>query len=310
MSRLLLGVLAIATMVLIFAPATAQDLDTLKRIKTTETIVVGYRDVSSPFSYVNDKKEPIGYSIDICTKIIDAIRSTQQLPRLTVKWVLVTGASRIPMVANGTVDIECGSTTNTLERQQQVAFSVTTFVAATRLAYKKSEKVKSLADLKGKVVVAVAGTTNLRQINLVNVKRQLGMKIAPVKDNATAFAMVQRGEAAAFGTDDILLYDMIANSAAPGDYEISDDALSVEPYGIMMRKNDAGLKQLADDTLRGLFKSGEISKIYGKWFLSPIPPRNVVLNALMSETLKKVIAEPTDSALPSDYSADEFFKSN
>ena len=297
-------------MVLIAAtdPAKAQEFDTFKRMKATETIIVGYRDVSSPFSYLDSNKEPIGYSIDLCLKIVDAIRTSQQLPRLAVKWTMVTRAARIPMVANGTVDIECGSTTNTVERQQQVGFANTTFVAATRLAFKKSAKIKSLEDLKGKLVVAVAGTTNLKQINAVNLKRKLQMKVAPVKDNAKAFEMVQSGEAVAFGTDDILLYDMIANSAAPGDYEVSVDPLSVEPYGIMLRKDDAAMKKVADDTLNALFKSGEINKIYSKWFLSPIPPKNIVLHAAMSDALKKAIAEPKSSALPSDYSSDEFFK--
>ena len=294
----------------IMAPAKSQELDTLKRIKATETIIIGYRDSTSPFSFLDDKKKPVGYSIDLCLKIVDALRTELQLPRLAVKWTVVTSAMRIPLVANGTIDIECGSTTNSLERQQQVSFVVTTFVAATRLAYKKSAAIKSLDDLKGKMIVVVAGTTNLRHINAVNAKRHLQIKVAPVKDNSTGFAMLASGEAAAFGSDDILLYDLIANSGSPADYDISGELLSVEPYGIMLRKNDPVFKQLADDIVRGLFKSGEIMKIYGKWFLSPIPPHNVVLNAPMSDALKKVIAAPTDSALPGDYSSDEFFQTN
>ncbi len=288
--------------------ADAQELDTLKRIKETETITIGYRDIASPFSYLNEKKQPIGYSIDLCLKIVDAIRVQRQMPRLDIKWKLVTGASRIPLVANGTVDIECGSTTNSIEREQQVAFADTTYVASTRLAYKKDSHIKSLKDLSGKLVVAVAGTTNLKEINDVNAKRHLQMKIAPVKDNAKAFAMVQNGEAAAFGTDDILLYDLIANAASPNDYDVSKQPLSIEPYGIMLRKNDPEFKKLADATITDLFKSGEIKKIYGKWFLSPIPPNNIVLNIPISDALNRAFMQPTDSPLPSDYSEDDFFK--
>eukprot|EP01037_Dinobryon_pediforme_P006580 gene6580-6649_t len=289
------------------SPVSAQETDTLKRIRATETIIVGYRDVSSPFSYLNDRKEPIGYSIDLCMKIVEAVKTQLQMPRLNVKYTVVTSALRIPMVANGTVDLECGSTTNTLERQAQVAFVNTTFVAATRLVTRKSSGIARLADLKGKLVAAVAGTTNLKRIGEVNAKRQLQMKIAPVKDNAKAFAMMEAGEAAAFGTDDILLYDMIANSKSPADFVVSKEPLSVEPYGIVLRKDDPAFKTLANQTIEAVFKSGEIKKIYAKWFNSPIPPNNIVLKADMSEALLKVIAQPTDSALPSDYSDDSFF---
>jgi glutamate/aspartate transport system substrate-binding protein len=156
-------------------------------------------------------------------------------------------------------------------------------------------------DLKDKTVVAVAGTTNLRQITEVNSRRGLRMTIVPAKHHNDAFAMVEKGEAAAFASDDILLYGMIANSASPADYAVSNDALSVEPYGIMVRKDDKGLKKVADDAIRALFKSGEINKIYGKWFSPPIPPKNITMNAPMSDALRKVIAKPTDSGNPSDY---------
>ena len=289
-------------------PALGQDGDTLKKIKATQTITIGHRDASSPFSYQVDKGQAVGYSIDLCMKVVEAIRTATQSPGIAVKWQLVTGASRIPMVANGTVDIECGSTTNTLERQQQVSFIVTTFVAATRLAMKKSANFKSMDELKGKTIVATAGTTNLRHITTLNTKRGLGMTIVPAKENKLAFAMVETGEAFAFATDDILLYDMIANSSAPADYVVAGDQLSIEPYGMMVRKDDPAFKQLADDTFRALFKSGEIQKIYGKWFQSPIAPKNIVLNAPPSDALKKAFAEPTDSALAVTYSNDAFFK--
>lgn len=289
------------TILAVTAPASSQELNTLKKINTTNSITIGHRDVSMPFSYLDDKKQPIGYAIDLCMKVVDAIKTTQKLKQLEVKLHPVSAATRIPLVANGTVDIECGATTNTIERQQQVSFAVTTFVAATRLMWKKNSNFKSLNDLKGKRVVAVAGTTNLRQINDINTKRSLGMTVLPVKHHNDAFAMIEKGEAAAFGSDDILLYGLIADSKSPTDYVVSSDGLSVEPYGIMMRKDDQTFKKVVDDAIRALFKSGEIQKIYAKWFLSPIPPKKITLNAPMSEVLKKVIAKPTDSGNPSDY---------
>ncbi len=232
--------------------ARAQDGDTLKKIKATQTITIGYRDASSPFSYVGEKGQAVGYSVDLCLRIVDTVRATLQSPGIAVKWQAVSGASRIPLVANGTVDLECGSTTNTIERQQQVSFLVTTFVAATRFAMKRSANFRSLDDLKGKTVTAVAGTTNLRHITALNTKRALGMTIVPAKDNKAAFAMVEKGTAVAFATDDILLYDMVANSAALGDYAVVGDPLSIEPYGIMVRKDDAAFKQVGDDALRAV----------------------------------------------------------
>jgi glutamate/aspartate transport system substrate-binding protein len=279
----------------------AQETDTLKKIKASNTLVIGHRDVSVPFSFLDDKQQPIGYSIDLCLKIVEAIRTTQKLPKLQVKMQAVTAATRIPLIANGTIDMECGATTNTVERQQQVSFVVTTFVAATRLASKKSANFKSLNDLKGKTLVAVAGTTNLRQITELNGQRGLGMTLVPAKHHNDAFAMLEKGEAVAFASDDILLYGIIAGSSTPDSFVVSNESLSVEPYGIMLRRDDKAFKKVADDAIRALFKSGEIQKIYAKWFTTPIPPKNISLNAPMSEVLKKVIAKPTDSGIAADY---------
>jgi glutamate/aspartate transport system substrate-binding protein len=283
------------------APADGQELDTLKKIKATNAITIGHRDVSMPFSYFDDKQQPIGYSIDLCMRIVDAVKTAQKLSRLDVKLRAVSAATRIPLLANGTVDIECGVTTNTIERQQQVSFVVTTFVAATRLGWKKRSNFNSLNDLKEKTIVAVAGTTNLRQITEISSQRGLRMTIVPANHHNDAFAMLEKGEVAAFASDDILLYGMIANSASPAGYAVSNDALSVEPYGIMVRKDDRALKKIADDTIRALFRSGEIDRIYAKWFLSPIPPKGITLNAPMSDALMKAIAKPTDSGNPNDY---------
>lgn len=281
--------------------AVAQDMDTLRKIKATNTIVVGHRDASVPFSFLGDKGQPIGYSIDICMKIIDAIKVSQKLPKLDVKFALVSTATRIPKTANGTIDLECGSSTNDVERHQQVSFLLTTFVTTSRVAWKKNSNFKSMNDLKGKTVAAAAGTNNLKEITAVNQQRQLGMTVMPTKNHQDAFAMLEKGDAAAFATDDILMYGTIAESASPAAYVVGSEVLSTKPKAIMVRKDDPAFKKAADDAIRALYKSGEIQKIYAKWFLSPIPPKSVILNVPMSESLKKAIAKPTDSGISSDY---------
>ena len=282
-------------------PAGAQDLDTLKKIKATGIITMGVRDAAVPFSYNDHMRLPVGYSIDLCMRVIDSIKISQDLPKLDVKMRLVNPAIRIPLVANGTVDIECGSTTNTIERQQQVAFLPTTFVAATRFAFKKTSNIKSMDDLKGKTVTAATGTTNLRQITEINTQRGLRMTIVPAKTTADGFAMLEKGDVLAFASDDILLYGMISNAGKPADFAVTDEPLSVEPYGIMIRKDDPVFKQVAGDAIRVLFKSGEIENIYAKWFIAPIAPKNTPLNAPMSAALKRAIATPIDSGNPTDY---------
>jgi glutamate/aspartate transport system substrate-binding protein len=284
------------------APAMAQELTgTLKKIKESGSITIGHRDASVPFSYLDDKQQPIGYSMDLCAKIVDAVKAELKMPNLQVKLNPVTSATRIPLLANGTIDMECGSTTNNLDRQKQVSYVVTTFVTANRILAKKSAKIGKLDDLKGKTVVSTSGTTNLKQITELNASKNLGLNILTAKDHAESFLMVETDRAAAFVMDDILLYSLAAGSKTPADYTVSSDALSVEPYGIMVRKDDPAFKKVADAAITGLFKSGEINKIYAKWFQSVIPPKNINLNLPMSDQLKKVIAKPTDSGDPAAY---------
>jgi glutamate/aspartate transport system substrate-binding protein len=280
--------------------AAAQD-GTLKKIKDGGSITVGHRDASVPFSYYDDKQRPVGYALEICLKVVDAVKAQLKMPKLEVKYQLVTSANRIPLIANGTVDIECGSTTNNLERQQQVSFATTHFVTANRFVAKKSSKVKTIADLKGKTVVSTAGTTNIKQITAMNAEKNLGMNIVSANGHAEAFLMVETGRAVAFFMDDILLYSLVANAKNPKDFMISGEAYSVEPYGIMVRKGDAEFKKLVDDTINDLYKSGKINPIYAKWFQKAIPPKGVNLNVPMSAQLKKVIASPTDSGDPKTY---------
>jgi glutamate/aspartate transport system substrate-binding protein len=286
----------------IVANAGAQTLTgTLKKIKDSGTITVGHRDASVPFSYYDDKQQPVGYAMDLCAKIVDGIKAELKLPALQVKYQLVTSANRIPLMANGTIDLECGSTTNNLDRQNQVGFTITHFVTANRFVAKKSANLKKLDDLKGKTVVSTAGTTNITQITELNASRNLGMNIMSANGHAEAFLMVETGRAAAFVMDDILLYSLAATSKAPGDYAISDEALSVEPYGIMVRKDDPAYKKVVDAAMTNLYKSGQITAIYDKWFLKPIPPKGINLNVPMSDRFKKVIAKPTDSGDPAVY---------
>jgi glutamate/aspartate transport system substrate-binding protein len=294
MKRALTLLTGIAAAWALALPAAAQE-GTLKKIKDSGSITVGHRDASVPFSYYDDKQRPVGYAMDLCNRIVEAVKSELKMPKLEVKYQLVTSANRIPLMANGTVDLECGSTTNNLDRQKQVGFTITHFVTANRWVAKRSAKINKLADLKGKTVVSTAGTTNIKQITEINGQQNLGMNIISANGHPEAFQMVETGRAVAFVMDDILLYSLVAQSRRPKDYVISADALSVEPYGIMVRKDDAAFKKLVDAAMVNTYKSGAINAIYSKWFQKPIPPKDINLNVPMSAALKKVVSNPTDS---------------
>jgi glutamate/aspartate transport system substrate-binding protein len=295
-TRILLAVLASA-----FAATAMAQEGTLGKIKSSGAITVGHRDASLPFSYYDDKQQPIGYAMDICARIVDAVKAELKMPALKTNYQLVTSANRIPLMANGTIDLECGSTTNNVPRQEQVWFTMTHFVTANRWVAKKSSNVKKLADLKGKTIVSTAGTTNIKQITEINAAQNLGMNIISANGHPEAFQMVETGRAVAFVMDDILLAGLAAQSRTPNDYEISADALSVEPYGIMVRKDDKAFKAVVDKAVSALYTSGQINAIYSKWFEKPVPPKNINLSLPMSPALKKVMAKPTDSGDPKAY---------
>jgi glutamate/aspartate transport system substrate-binding protein len=287
---------------LLTVPASAQELTgTLKKIKDTGAITLGHRESSVPFSYYDDNQKVIGYAMDLCYRIVDAVKANLKVNALEVKLNPVTSATRIPLIANGTVDLECGSTTNNLEREKQVSFTITHFVTANRFVSKKAANLKTVDDLKGKTIVSTSGTTNIKQINEIGAERHLDLNIIAAKDHAEAFLMVETDRAAAFVMDDILLYSLVATSKAPADYVISADALSVEPYGIMLRREDPAFKKVVDDEMTATYKSGAINAIYDKWFLKPIPPKGINLNVPMSPAFKKVVASPTDSGDPAWY---------
>ncbi|MFG1427107.1 amino acid ABC transporter substrate-binding protein [Roseixanthobacter glucoisosaccharinicivorans] len=284
-------------------PAGAQELTgTLKKIKDTGKITLAYRESSIPFSYLDDNQKPVGFAMDICAKVVEAVKKELKLDKLEVGYTPVTSATRIPLIANGTVDLECGSTTNNLDRQKQVAFTNTHYLTASRFVSKKSSKINSIADLAGKTVVSTSGTTNIKQLTEANTERKLNINIVPAKDHAEAFLMVETDRAVAFVMDDILLSSLVAGSKDPSAYVISEDAFSKpEPYGIMLRRDDPEFKTVVDKATATLYKSPEMMTIYAKWFQSPIPPKNLNLNVPISAPLKKAFANPTDSGDPAAY---------
>ena len=298
MQKLSLAVLVAA---FVAVPALAQDSPTLKKIKDSGTITIGHRDSSMPFSYYDDKQQVVGYALDICMKVVDAIKAELKMPNLQVKLNPVTSATRIPLIANGTIDLECGSTTNNLDRQKQVGFTNTYFVTANRYVAKKASNIKSIADLKGKTIVSTSGTTNLKWVTEENAAKNMGMSILTAKDHAEAFLMVETGRAAAFFMDDILLYSLVASSKAPADYAVGSEAYTVEPYGAMMPKDDPGFRKVVDDATAKLYKSPEMAALYDKWFLKPVPPKGIALNVPMSAELKKTLASPTSNGDPAAY---------
>jgi glutamate/aspartate transport system substrate-binding protein len=283
--------------------ANAQELTgTLKNVKETGAITLGFRDSSIPFSYLDDNQKPIGYAMDICYKIVEAVKKELKLDKLEVKLNPVTSSTRIPLLANGTIDLECGSTTNNTERQKQIAYTNTHFLTASRFVSKKSSNIKSIDDLKGKPVVSTSGTTNIKQLTEANAARNLGVNIIPAKDHAEAFLMVETDRAVAFVMDDILLASLVAGSKEPGAYVISTDAFSKpEPYGIMLRKDDPAFKKVVDGATAALYQSAEGPKLYEKWFMQKIPPKGLNLNVPIGPEQKKQFAKPQDSPDPDAY---------
>jgi glutamate/aspartate transport system substrate-binding protein len=295
LSTLLCSLLAAGA---IAAPAAAQELTgTLKKIRELGAITVGHRESSIPFSYLDDKQRPIGYAMDLCMKVVDAIKSELKMPKLQVKLQPVTSSNRIPLLQNGTIDMECGSTTNSVERQKQVAFGPTYFVINVTAVVKKNSPIKSFADLNGKTVSTTSGTTSVPLIKKFERAKHVDVKEIYGKDHAESFLLVVDDRAAAFVMDDILLAGQIANAKNPGDYRILTESLREEPYSMMLRKDDPQFKALVDRTVTAVMKSGEIEKIYAKWFLRPIPPKGVNLNFGMTPAIREAFKNPNDKGV-------------
>jgi glutamate/aspartate transport system substrate-binding protein len=296
----LLSILAAALMTV---SADAGELTgTLQKIKETNRIVLGIQEASVPFSYLDGDQKVIGYAVDICMKIVNAVKRELNAPSVTVDTLPVTSSNRIPLMMNGTADLVCSATTNNADRQRQVAFTNSHFLSATRFAAKKSDNITTIDQLKGKPVVAISGSTNMVQLNQVNSARNLGVTVLPAKDQAEAFLMLESGRAAAYVLDDVQLAVAIARSKDPSAYMISEETLSkAEPYGIMLRKDDAAFKAVADHATADLYRSPEIDVIYRKWFESPVPPNGLNFNTPMSAVLRKAFAAPSDSPDPASY---------
>ncbi|HYR18861.1 MAG TPA: glutamate/aspartate ABC transporter substrate-binding protein [Myxococcales bacterium] len=270
---------------------------TLKKIKDSGVIALGHRESSIPFSYYDDKQQVVGYSQDIALRIVDAVKQELKLPGVQVKLVPVTSQNRIPLVQNGTVDIECGSTTNNLERQKQVAFSNTIFIVRTRLLTRKDSGIRDFPDLAGKNAVVTAGTTSERLLRKVNEEKKLGVKITSAKDHGESFLILESGRAAAFMLDDVLLSGELAKSRKPADWMVTGTPQSREAYGCSMRKDDRPFKALIDRTIATLETSGGILPIYEKWLQKPIPPKGLNLDFPLSDEMKALFKSPNDKAL-------------
>jgi glutamate/aspartate transport system substrate-binding protein len=298
MKRLKHILLSVLVFGLLAAPVMAGELTgTLKKIKDTGQITIGHRESSIPFSYLDDQQKPVGYAMDLCMKIVEAVKTELKMPNLKVNLQPVTSANRIPLMQNGTIDLECGSTTNSVTRQEQVAFGPTYFVINVTAAVKKKSGIKRLADLNGKTISTTSGTTSVPLLKKYEKTANIGVKEIYGKDHAESFLLLSQDRSTAFIMDDILLAGQIANTRNPGDYVILKESLRQEPYSMMLRKGDAAFKALVDKSIGVVMKSGDIDKIYAKWFTRPIPPKGINLNFPATAAIKEAFKNPNDKGV-------------
>jgi glutamate/aspartate transport system substrate-binding protein len=278
---------AAAAFVIAFAmPALAQESPTLKKIKTAGEISIGHREASVPFAFMDKAGKPIGYSVDLCMKIVDEVKKELNMPNLKIKFVPINAQTRIPLIANGTIDIECGSTTNNLTRAKQVDFLPVTFITGSKLLVKKGSGIKSIVDLNGKRISASSGTTNEKALLAEVERRKIKVETVMVKDHPQAMLNLESGRVDAYVSDDVLLYGMISTAKDPSQWEVVGDFFSYDPYGLMIPRNDSEYRLLATRVLADLMRSGEIEKIYNKWF-NP-GPTNIKMP--LSADLKKAFS--------------------
>lgn len=280
------------------AGALAQTGDTLAKIKQSGVIAIGSRDTQIPFSYrPNGSGDPIGFTNDICLKIVEAIKTKLKMPALTVSYTTLTSTNRIPLIQNGTVDLDCATTTNSVVRQEQVAFAPSHFVTNITAVVKKNSGINSLADLKGKTISTVAGSTSVQLLRMY--QKTGGMEVQEVfaRDTAEAFLLLTNDRAVAYVLDDVQLAALVATSRDPGQYRLLTESLRQEPYGIMFRKDDPAFKEVVDQTVLGLMKSGAINELYAKWFTKPIPPNNINLAFPMSDAVRNAYRNPNNNGV-------------
>jgi glutamate/aspartate transport system substrate-binding protein len=295
MRRSIVFALAAGVSIGLAARAESQDLEgTLKKVRESGAITIGHRDSSIPLSYLDDKLQPVGFSIELCKHVVEAVKAKLGLASLNVKYNPVTSATRLPLVANSTVDIECGSTANMTSRQAQVGFSYTFFVPQFKWITRTNNDIKTADDLRGKTVAVTAGTNTALFVNKLNNDGKLGMTIMQGKDHAESFLLVETGRASAWMEDDILIAGFRANAKNPADFKLLHKSYPSDPYALMIRKDDRPFKTLVDETLANLMRSGEFEKLYTQWFESPIPPRAINIQLPMSDALQRAIKEPND----------------
>ena len=275
--------------------AAAASAQTLQKVGDSNKITVSYREASVPFSYLIGSTKAVGFSVELTEAIVDDVRRKLKKPNLEVATMPVTSQNRIPLLVNGTYDLECGSTTNNSTRAKDVAFATNHFYTGTRLLTKKSSGIKNYADLAKKTVASTTGTTNAQVIRKYSADKNLDLQLILGKDHDDSLLLVENDRALAFAMDDILLFGLMANSKNPAALEVVGDSLQVEPYACMLRKDDPEFKKLVDGTINRLMKSGEFEKMYSKWFASPIPPKGVNLNLPMSEQLKANLKAMSDA---------------
>jgi glutamate/aspartate transport system substrate-binding protein len=268
--------------------------DTLQKIASSGRITLGYRESSVPFSYLAGPRQPIGFGVDIYTHLIPALKRATGRSDIEVNWQALTSQNRIPLIANGTVDLECGSTSNTAARAKTVAFAINYFYTGPKLLVKQASGVKDFDDLAGKTVAVTTGTTTMKLLRKMDLERSMNMQLLPGKDHADSFLLVDAGRAVAFAMDDILLYGQVLNAKQPAQWQVVGTPPQVEPYACMLRKDDPAFKRVVDSAIADLMRSGEFERIYAKWFLSPIPPRGRSLNLPMSEALRDNLRKHSD----------------
>jgi len=287
-----------ASIALVCGAAAAQESPTLRKIKETGTVQIGSRDTQIPFSYkTGAESAPIGFTNEICLKVVDAIKAKLGLQKIEVRYTLLNSTNRIPLVQNGTVDLDCATTTNTVQRQQQVDFAPSHFVTNITAAVKKNSGINSIADLQGKTVATVAGSTSMQLLRGFRKTENIEVQEIAGKDTADAFLLLASDRAVAYVLDDVQLAALIATSKEPSEYQLLKDSLRQEPYGIMFRKDDPAFKEVVDQTVLGLMKSGAIDELYAKWFTRPIPPNNINLAFPMPEAVRNAFRNPNNNGV-------------